>query len=200
MPSGAKPLAIDLFCGLFEPQFFCGAYAAIKKLVAGRAKNPDHVPLCIGGQAPSAVSLELRLMRYFENAVFAASLTSVWHLRPSSFEPIERRIFEVALCLVLGSPFWIFPPRPFLSQVTGGRNRASHGTISTVAIRWLYIEMSSAAKAVATILCGAFMLFSANASGALRAIIRAPFFIGSNGPKRCAALSAKEIIHTVGLS
>lgn len=42
-----NPLAIDLFCGLFQTQLMFSADATIKQFMASWAKQPDHVTLSI---------------------------------------------------------------------------------------------------------------------------------------------------------
>lgn len=67
-----SPRAIDLFCGLSrQPKLSGGAYAAVEQFVACRAENPNHVPLHICDDAPSAVALVLRFVRYLNNTRLA---------------------------------------------------------------------------------------------------------------------------------
>lgn len=40
-----KPLAIDLFCGLFQAKLVRRGYAIIQQFMAGRAQHPKHVAL-----------------------------------------------------------------------------------------------------------------------------------------------------------
>lgn len=95
-----KPLAIDLFCGLFQPKFDLRANAAIKKFVACRAKNPDHVRLRVRNKPPSAVALMRRTVRDLKNACFSARLAGARHIRPSPRKSVKRYVFEISFLFV----------------------------------------------------------------------------------------------------
>lgn len=77
----SKPLAIDLFCGLFQAELFRSGYTFVQNLVASWAKNPYHVSLAIGHQPPAPVTLETWAMRNLNNASLTAYLAGgreVW--------------------------------------------------------------------------------------------------------------------------
>ena len=188
-----RPLAIDLYCGLdlSEAEFLSRVYAAIKQLVTGRAQNPNHMPLSVGGEPPSPVASKLGFMRYLEDARFPACLAGIGHFWITALQPIQCRVFETASGLILCSTLWVLAPRPYPAQLTRSLDCTVRRAIPTVAIRWRDLEMRPTAKAIAPLLRRSIVLFSANPTGACRAIRRAPFFVWTNCLERRAALSAR---------
>lgn len=190
-----RPLAIDLYCGLPEAQLFSGADAAIKKLVAGGAQYPNHVTLSVGRQPPRAVAFERRLVRYLQNAIFAARFAGGRHFGISTLQSVQCGILVGTGGLILGASFRIFPPRPSLSQFARGRSGAFNGAVATVAVRRLYLKVRSAPTAIASRFRRAFVLLSSDASRARGAIGRAPFFVRSAGAEGGGALTARQFVH-----
>jgi hypothetical protein len=172
-----KPLAIDLFCGLFQSKLIFRAYPTVKKLMASRAQNPNHIGFGILREAPRAISLKFGTMRNFEDSMFSTRFTGLRHIWISFFQSVERIIFELTLRFIGGPPLFVFSPSPHFSQFTRGLCRAFCAAISFVGIRRLYREMDRATSASASVFCSAFMLLAADATGALRAVITAPFLI-----------------------
>lgn len=68
----ARPFAVDLFCGLPQPHFGWRAYLLIKQFVAGRAEYPYHMAAAVRHEAPSAIALISRAVRYLKYPVFRA--------------------------------------------------------------------------------------------------------------------------------
>ena len=145
-----KPLAIDLFCGLFQAEFLLRADAAIKKLVACGAKNPNHVGLSITGQSPSAIPFKFWSVSDFEDAFLSARFTCFWHVGISATEAVQRYILKLALGFVDWSPGFIFSSCPCLSQISSAFNRAFIRTISSIGIWRRDVKMRSAPQAIAT--------------------------------------------------
>ncbi len=191
-----KPLAVDLFCGLYQSELRWSAYASINQFVACRAENPDHVPLRIGYQPPSSISFELRSVCDFEDAIFATRFTSSWDCGDSPFETIQGCILEVTFCFINCAAFRVFSARPYPSQFACRANRARRAAVSLVAIWWFDFEVGATGGAIDPIFCCAFMFISANAPSSLSAIIAAPFPIGSARLELGAALPTRQIIHT----
>lgn len=175
-----KPLAIDLFCGLDlgDSELNCRADSMIQKLVACRAENPDHVFLCVRGQAPSTIALEVWFMCYFKDAGFTASFTCSWHIRISALESIQSHIFPARVStflLIFWTPFFIFSARPNASQFTGRFCGTLCGAIALIGIWWNNLKMFSAQAAISTVFGSSFMLFSPYSASALCAVTTAPF-------------------------
>lgn len=195
-----RPLAIDLFCGLFQSKLALRAYSAIEKLVACWAQNPNHMRLSIPCKPPSSISLEFRSVSNFKNSIFTAGFAGVWHIWVSFFQSVESVIGELALRLVGMSPLFVLPPSPDFSQIAGGSCRALCGAISCVGIWRLDRKVRSTTAAVAPFLCRSLVLLASDASSTLRAIIAAPFFIRSSGLKGSGTLSANQIVHLIDIS
>jgi hypothetical protein len=190
-----KPLAIDLFCGLDQPEFGLRADASVKKLVAGRTENPDHVPLCVGSQTPCAVSLELWLVCYFEDARFTTGLTGPWHFWPSARKPIECNIFELPLLFVERPTLFVLARRPLSAKFARCLIGAFCRTIALVCTWRSDRKMPATSSTISAFFGSSFMLVAANASSALCASIAAPFLIGFRGLKSCAAQLTGQIVH-----
>ncbi len=193
-----KPLAIDLFCGLVEPKFGLSADAAIEELVACRAENPDHVWLHVRDRTPRPISLVLRLMGEFHNAVFPtrfARLRDFWE--PSS-HTIDQRIWA-SLSLPFGFVCWpslfVFPPRPLPPQFSRRRCGTLNRAIALIGVRRLYRKVRSTAAAIRSILRRAFMLLASDAARPLRAIITAPLPVRPRGSKGLFAQMASQLVH-----
>lgn len=75
-----KRVLLDLFCGRYlrKVKFLRGADSFIKKFVASRAENPNHIRLPQTHLvAPGTPASKLRFVRYFKNSVLAASLAFI---------------------------------------------------------------------------------------------------------------------------
>lgn len=195
-----KPLAIDLFCGLFQAEFLLGAYASVEQLVARRAKYPDHMPLRVTGQPPCAVTLKLWAMRDFENAGFAARLACFRHPWISTPKAVDSDIFVLSFRLVGWPANLVFSPRPCLAKISRGLNGTQIGAISPIGVGWLYRKMRAAAGTIATAIRCAFVFRPTNSACAPGAIAAAPFLIWSDSMEWRGTLPTKQIIHTVGIS
>lgn len=142
MPSiSPKPLAIDLFCGLFQAKILLGAYTPVKQLMARWTQYPNHVPLGIASQSPCAVALKFWSMCDFKNTIFAARFTCLWHCWISAFKAIERYILKLSRCLIGWSADLILPSIPDLSKLSCRFNGTLIGAISLVTIRLYNIKM-----------------------------------------------------------
>src|SRR5882672_5072120 len=95
-----KPLAIDLFCGLRQPEGSPRANPAIKQFVAGGAEYPNHVTLGVGNDAPCAVSLVLRLVRHLKNAIFSAGFAGRGKVRAAPPKPANHAVLKWASRIV----------------------------------------------------------------------------------------------------
>jgi hypothetical protein len=158
-----NPLAIDLFCGLFEPEFFARAYFSVKKLVAGWAQYPNHVRLSVASQSPSPISLELWAMSNLKDTRLSTSLACLWHIGVSAAKSIQGHIFEFASSFISWSTGFIFSPCPYFTQVSSGRNGAFVRAISSVGVRRKYIKMLSTSPTVTTRFCNVSLLSPASA-------------------------------------
>lgn len=184
-------LAIDLFCGLRQTKLLFCADAAIKQLVAGRAQNPDHVPLSVGGEPPCPVASELGFVRYLKNAAFSASLAGVWHLRVAAFQSVQCRVFKITSGLILRPALRVFSARPYPAQLASSFDCTISRAIPAVAVRWGNVKVRAAPEAIAAPLRRALVFFSANAPGTCCAIRRTPLFIWPNCLELRGALPAR---------
>lgn len=200
IPPDGKPLAIDLFCGLFQAKFFSRTDASIKQLVARGAQYPNHVWLSVFRQSPRPVALKFRPVCDFENAAFTARLACFWHVWISALKPIESYVLVFALGFIGRPALFVFSSRPYLSQVTSSLNRAFVRTISLVAVRWRDAEMRAATSAIAAKISGAFPLSTPRSSGSSSTIAAAPFLIRSDCLEWLGTLPTKQIIHGGRLS
>lgn len=190
-----KPLAIDLFCGLSEPQLLGAAYAAVEQFVARWAKDPHHVTLRVGRQPPSAVALELRFVRDLQNALLSARFARLRHLWIAPRQTIERRVFARTLRLVLGAPLRVFAPRPDLAKAPRRRRCAICRAVPSIAARRHDFKVGAAPQAFAAALSRSLVLLASHAPRATCAVAGAPLPVGSYGAKRCGALPARQIVH-----
>lgn len=148
-----KPLAIDLYCGLFQAEFKRCADAAINQFVACWAENPNHVRLGVACQSPRSVSFKFGAMRDFEDARFPTRFTRFWHIGVSAAKAIKCHVFELAFCLVNRPAGFVFSPCPCFSQVASGLDRAFVRTISAICAWRDYIEVFSTSHTIATSFC-----------------------------------------------
>jgi hypothetical protein len=190
-----KPLAIDLFCGLSQPEFFLRANVTIKKLVAGRTQNPDHVRLRVGDEPPCALTPMRRSMGYLKNASLAAGLAGARHFWPSSREPIKRHVFEFPRLFVERSSLLVFASRPLPTQFTRRRVGALHGAVSLVRVWQNDRKMPATSSAVLAFFHSALVFVATNATGALSAAIGAPFLVGLGGGEGRSAQLTEQFIH-----
>jgi hypothetical protein len=180
---------------LFKPELLLAANATIKKFVAGRAENPDHVGLSIFGHAPCAVSFKFRAVRNFENSGLSAGFARIGHIRISAFQPIQSNIFKLTLGFISWPANFVLSSRPNFSQISRGLDGALIRAISLIGIGRLYQKMLPAVSAVASMFCRSFMFLPPNPSSSAGAIITAPFLVRANGLERFRTLSAKQIMH-----
>jgi hypothetical protein len=89
-----RPLAIDLYCGLRQAEFFPRADSAIKEFVACGADDPDHMSLRIGDDSPCPISLEFGPVSNFKDAGFAACLARIRQVRISTSKSTDDRILK----------------------------------------------------------------------------------------------------------
>lgn len=190
-----KPLAIDLYCGLFEAQLLPRADSAIEQLVTCGAEYPHHVALRVGGEAPRAVALEIRFMRDLKDAVLAAGFACVWHAWIAALQSVQRRVLVGAVGFVLRSSLRILASRPRLAQFSRRPDGAIGGAVAAVAVRRLDREVRAASCAIATAFRCALVLVSSYAPSSLCAVVAAPLLIGPDCSERRRTLSAKQIVH-----
>jgi len=151
------PLAIDLFCGLFQPKFFWSGDSLVQHLVACRAKNPNHVPLAVRHQAPSALTLKSWAVGYLDNTAFPASLActrEIWIFAPKAR---CNRIPVWAARIVNLLNAWVFSVKRTtldLCRFCG----AAIGAVSLIAVRLHDVEMFSANTAITPSLCDVGLL------------------------------------------
>ena len=189
------PLAIDLFCGLFQAKFLLRANAAVKKLVAGGAQNPNHVGLCVRNEPPCAVTFMRRAMGYLKNTNFATGLAGARHFRPPASEPVECCVFELPLLFIEWPPLFVFSPSPLTPQFTRSPIGALDGAIALVSAWRRDQKMRAALGAVSSFFRGALVLVAANAPRALGTVIGAPFLVGLGRRKGGGAQLADQLIH-----
>jgi hypothetical protein len=183
-----KPIAIDLFCGLFKPKFFGRANTSVKKFMASGTQNPNHVCLRVRSESPRTVALMRWTMGYLKNTRFATGLAGAWHFWPSSGKPVKCHVLEFPIRFIKWSPFFIFTPRPLSAKFPRCRIGAIYGAIALVRAWWDNFKVLSASLAVCSVFSGSFVFLSSYSSSTRSAIIAAPFFIR---PDRLKWISAE---------
>jgi hypothetical protein len=178
-----RPLAIDLYCGLdlSEAEFLLRAYAAIKQLVTGRTKNPDHMRLRIGGESPSTITFVRRAMSDLQYPSLSARLTGTRHIRPSPREPVERHVLEISLLLIERATLLVFACRPKAAKLARRLVGASRRAISLVRVGRRDVKVLAAFFAIASVLRRALVFVPPYSSSPLRTLIAAPLCIGPSG-------------------
>ena len=190
-----KPLAIDLFCGLFQAEFILRADSSVKKFVASRTEDPNHVRLRVRCHPPRSIAFELWFVRYFKNAILSAGLAGTRHARPPAREPIKCNVFIRPLLLVCRASLFVFARRPYPAMLASRLSGAVHRTISLVCVWRHDFKMPSTPSAIAPVLCRAFMLIPTNSSSLLGALITAPFRIGFGCLKWLRAKLTFKVVH-----
>lgn len=194
-----KPLAIDLFCGLFQRKFSARAYPTVKNLVTCRAEYPDHVTLRISHGFPSAVTPVLGFVRDLKNATLAACLASqrqIWEPTP---EATDHGILERAPRIVdaLNARF---ASHELATQATRRLPPAILRAIAAVSARRRYLKVFIALETVAASLRYVRLLKSSPPPSTTLAGRRAIEPIWANGPECAFALGAKQIVHAESVS
>lgn len=190
-----NPLAIDLFCGLFQPQVLLATDVTVEQLVACGTKNPKHVPLCVGSQAPCAVALKFGTVSNLHDARFAARLARRWHVRKFGQQAIKFGVFARPSRIVNFLNAGFAPMEEALALA-----RRFHGTffraIPLVCIRQNDFEVGAARSAVSPVFCHVKLFEPSSPSGSLSVGIRTPFFVWPYRLKSRPATFAKQIIHS----
>lgn len=143
-----KPIVFDLFCGLRQAKLRGGTDALIKKLMARRTQDPNHVRFAIRHQPPRTVSFKFWSVSYFQNSGLLAGLTFIWSGWVSSAHPLKRSIFKCPAGVVNFLNAWIL----FVKRLplTLGRNVCTLvGAIAPIAFWMLRLEVNSANTAIA---------------------------------------------------
>ena len=190
----SKPLAIDLFCGLLEPELRWGADALVEKLVACRAQNPDHMPLAVRHKSPSAVALKAGPVSDFDNSRFATRFAHNRYIRIAAPQALKSnvsiRASRVIFALRVG---FCFVER--LTLRLSCFCCADFRAIALIAVRRRNIEMRTAYAAVASFLCYVILLAAPQPTSAALAFDRTIKLIGTLGFKIAAAIIAGKIVH-----
>lgn len=190
----ARPLAIDLFCGLPKTELLLRTNPAIKEFVAGRAENPDHVPLRVGDDFPRAIPLVLWLVGHLQNATFAAGFARRWQVRILSAQSSENSVSERAARVVYFLDVGLASvkgPALFARRFS----RAIRRAVSSVRVGRRDVKMAATAEAVASLLRYIRLFTASSASDASLAAGGAIKFVGSCGQEWRGAICAKQIIH-----
>lgn len=191
----SAPLAIDLCCGLCEPEFGLRANAAVEQLVARWAKHPEHVPLRVADERPGAVAGKFRLVRDLQDAILAAAFARRGNVRVSAAHPVE-------LGVLIGSARVVFPlprriaPRPNASKLACGFPRAIRRAVTLIGAGRDNLKMSAAARAVFSRRRHVGLFTPAAATGPSRAAGGAIEFVRPYGLERCGAITTGQIIHS----
>lgn len=189
-----KPLAIDLFCGLYEAKFLSRANAAIEELVAGRAQNPDHVPLGIGDDAPSAVSLKFWLVGNLKYPRLATAFTCCWKVWIAPSEPTDHGVFE-GPSRVVDFPEARLAPHEISPLPARRFARAVFRAISAVRAGRRNLEVLAALKAVSALLRHVALFQATATPGAGLARRRAVALVWPHRLELSPAGGAKQIVH-----
>lgn len=188
-----KPLAIDLFCGLFQAKFFGRGNAFVQQFVTSGTENPEHVTLRISDASPCPISPEVRLVRYFHNPTFAARFTGVRNVLVAPPKAIEDRVCAItrlALLLVKRAAFLILPASPETAKLSRSPSRTYIRAIALIGIRWRDGKVRAASLAVTPRFCRSFVFFTPDSPSPLSAVIAAPFFVWSYRRERFATQTA----------
>jgi hypothetical protein len=150
---GAKPIAIDLFCGLVsgQPELFLGADATVQKLMACRAENPNHVGTGVLHLAECSVSAVLWTMGKLNDSAFATGLARSWQIRVFSAHPDNHaRVLELSATVIDLLDRWVLSVKRS-TLLFGCLARTVLRAISAVAV-WLDdFKMLSANPAVPSV-------------------------------------------------
>jgi hypothetical protein len=188
------PLAIDLFCGLSQSQFFSRANSTIKQLVAGRTQNPDHVPLSVSNHFPCTISLVLWLMRNLKNAALSARFAGIREVRIFPSKAPKNGILEWPSQIIYFLDMR-FASMKCTSLFARCLACAVGRAIPLIRIGRHDVEMRFATETVATRLCD-IGLFAASASA--RASLTCGRTVPLVWPHRLefsSAIHAEQIVH-----
>ena len=187
-----KPLAIDLYCGLEsgEMKVFRRADATIKKLVASRAKNPDHMGFGVRHNPPRAISLVPWLMCYFKYPTFPAGLARYREIRIFSPQAPNHRVLEGPACIVQFRFFWM-SAHPQFSEIASRIPAAIFRAISLIGAWRRDIEVVAALGAVPSGFSDVALLTPSAASNAGLATIGAVSLIWPLGCENLSAIGAR---------
>lgn len=194
-----EPLAIDLFCGLSQPEFIGSAYLFVDKLVARWAKNPDHVPLAIRHDPPSAVAFMAGPVRYLQNPAFSACLARLRDVRVFSAQPLKRSIFVWAPRIVDFLEVW-FPFVERSALLFCCNSPALSRAISLVAVWPFDRETVSADRTVAAGFRDIGLFAAPKPPSAALARGGAISLVWPFRMELAAAFGAKQIIHMAYIS
>ena len=194
-----KPLAIDLFCGLFQSELFPAANATVKKLVARRTEKPDHMALRVGHDAPSPIPLELWLVRYLKDAIFATGFAGHRQIGASPPKSVDDRVLEGS-ARVIDLLDMRLAAMKFAALLPSGLARALFRAIATVGAGRHNLEMLRAAETVAAGCRHVELLFAPYAPSTRLAFHRAIELVGTLRREATATIGAKQIIHQVGIA
>jgi hypothetical protein len=190
-----QPLAVDLFCGLFQAEFFRRTNASVEKPVACWAQNPNHVRLRIRSKSPRSASLVRWTMGYLKNTRFTAGLAGAWHVRPSSGESVKRHVLEFPIRFIKRSPFFIFTSRPLSAEFSRCRISAIYGAISLVRAWRNNFKVLSASTTLGAVLSSAFVFLPSDSSSPSSAIISTPLFVWSDRLEWIFAELTDQVVH-----
>lgn len=189
-----KPLAIDLFCGLLQAKRLLAANAVVQKLVACRAKNPEHVPLRVGHEAVCPAPLEAWLVGDLYNSAFAARLTCRRQIRVLSTKARETRVPVRSPRVVSSLRFRMTAMKhPSLSPRSFAR--AILRAVSPISVGWCDGEVLATACTVSPRSRDVALLTSAPATGASLAWRGAIELVRPLSDELFAAVGAKQIVH-----
>lgn len=173
-----NPLAIDLFCGLFQAQLCGRGYSFVQHLVARRAENPDHMPLAIRHQAPAPFAFVARTVSHFDNALLPARFARARKVGVFSSESSGYYVLVWSARVVDLLNLWI------LSVKRAALNLRSLGgaavrTVALVAVRRRDVKVLSADATIATSFRYIGLFAPAQSSLARLASVRAVALIGA---------------------
>ena len=172
-----RPIAIDLFCGLFQTKFINGADAPIKQFVTRWTKNPDHMWLSVRNEPPSPVAFVRWTVGYFKDAILTARLAGARHVRPSSSKSIECNILEVSILFVGWPTFLVLSCCPLAAKISRSFVCAFDRTIALIGAWWFDGEMLPAPPAILAFFRDSLMFVATDSSCSLRTVVAAPFFV-----------------------
>lgn len=190
----ASLLAIDLFCGLDQPQIFLRANSAIKKLVARRAENPYHMSLAVGHEAPRTIPFEPGPMRYLNHSGLSARLASQRHIGIATLHPLQPNVSVWSSGVIFSLFLRIFAVKGFALRFCG-RCGADLRAIALVAVRRLNVKMRTADTAISTVFRDVGLFAASATPCAALARKRAVFFIWPLSREFCRTINAEQFVH-----
>jgi hypothetical protein len=194
-----RPLAIDLYCGLRQAEFFPRADSAIKEFVACGADDPDHMSLRIGDDSPCPISLEFGPVSNFKDAGFAACLARIRQVRISTSKSTDDRILKRSFGIIDLSKSRLAAHK-FTTLLARRLSGTIFGTISAISAGRHDFKVLPATKTIAASL-GDIALFSSSPAARLSlAFGRAISLIWTLCLEGVGTNGAKQIIHSDGLS